>query len=69
MKTLTSLMLIELAKTDRAMSWAYKHNRYDLYEDIFNIRLGVISDFKDYKVPTDRQFINQINWCAKHNLY
>lgn len=26
-------MLIELAKTDRAMSWAYKHNRYDLYED------------------------------------
>lgn len=62
-------MLIELAKTDRAMSWAYKKNRYDLYEDIFNIRLGVISDFKDYKVPTYKQFINQINWCAKHNLY
>lgn len=62
-------MLIELAKTDRAMSWAYKKNRYDLYEDIFNIRLNIIADWKDRRVPTYKQFINQINWCAKHNLY
>lgn len=62
-------MLIELAKTDRAMSWAVKNNRPDVYGDVFNIRLNIISEWKDRRVPTDKQFINQINWCAKHNLY
>lgn len=62
-------MLIELSKTDKVMAYAVKHNRSDIFDEYMNIRFGVISDFKDYKVPTDRQFINLINWCAKHNLY
>lgn len=45
MKTLTSLMLIELAKTDRAMSWAVKHNRKDIYDQIFNIRQDIMFDW------------------------
>ena len=50
-------MLIELAKTDRAMSWAVTNNRPDVYEDIFNIRLGVISDWCSYKRLSDKEFI------------
>ena len=45
MKTLTSLMLIELAKTDRAMSWAVKNNRKDIYDQIFNIRQDIMFDW------------------------
>lgn len=57
MKTLTSLMLIELAKTDRAMLWAVKHNRLDVYDEWFNIRLGIIDDFINYKRLSDEEFI------------
>lgn len=56
MQKLTSLMLIELAKTDRAMSWAVKHNRPDVYEEWFNVRLGVISDWLDRKTLSDEEY-------------
>lgn len=51
-------MLIELSKTDRAMSWAVKNNRPDVYEEVFNIRLGVIADWKNYKQLTDEEYAN-----------
>lgn len=38
-------MLIELAKTDRAMSWAVKHNRKDIYDSIFDIRQNIMFDW------------------------
>ena len=50
-------MLIELAKTDRAMSWAVKHNRPCVYDEVFNIRLGVINDLLDRKTLSDKEFI------------
>jgi hypothetical protein len=58
MLTLTSKMLMELAKTDKAMSWAVKHNRPDVYEEYFQIRMGVFLDFKDYKRLSDKQYAN-----------
>lgn len=58
MKTLTSLMLIELAKTDIVMSWAVKNNRPDVYTEYMNERWGIISDLKNYKPLTDRQYAN-----------
>lgn len=57
MPTLTSLMLIELAKTDHAMKWAVKHNRPDVYNDVFNERLGVISYWMDRPKLTTKEFL------------
>ena len=50
-------MLIELAKTDRAMSWAVKHNRPDIYHEYMNERFSIISDFVDYRRLSDREYI------------
>lgn len=56
MKTLTSLMLIALAETDRAMSWAIKHKRQDVYDDYLNIRWGILHDWIHYKPLTDLEY-------------
>ena len=58
MKKLTSLMLIELAKTDRAMSWAVRHDRKDIYEEQMNERFGIISDWMDRPKLSLREYIN-----------
>jgi hypothetical protein len=58
MLALTNKMLIELSKTDKAMSWAVKHNRPDVYEEYFQIRMAVFLDFKDYKRLSDKQYAN-----------
>lgn len=62
-------MLTELAQTDKAMSYAYKNHNQNLYEELFNIRLNIIADWKARKVQSQKQFINLINWCAEHNTY
>lgn len=50
-------MLIELAKTDKAISWAVKHNRPDVYTEYMNERWGIISDWKNYKPLSITEFL------------
>lgn len=68
-KQLTKAMLTELAQTDKAMTYANKKQDTKLYEEYLNIHFGIISDWNSYNVPSQKQFINLINWCAEHRLY
>lgn len=62
MKTLTSLMLIALAETDRAMSWAIKHKRQEVYDQYLNIRWSILSDWINYKPLSDEEYSQLTIW-------
>lgn len=49
-------MLIALAETDRAMSWAVKNNRKDIYDQIFNLRQDIMFDWTYRPRLTDKQY-------------
>lgn len=57
MKTLTSLMLIELAKTDRAMRIAVRNGRLDIYDQVMQERFAIISDWLDRPTLTDSDYL------------
>lgn len=61
-KTLTSLMQIAFAETDRAMSWAIKHKRQDIYDEQLNIRWGILHDWIHYKPLSDEEYSQLIIW-------